>query len=76
MSYAHSFNCSNHVSWHIFQHAADKYMVVAGNTGGGVYKNDGPYDVFVDVKNVQGFNAVTLSDVSADGLLNLHKLWT
>lgn len=49
-------------------------MIVAGNTGGGVYKNDGPYDVFVDVKNVQGFNAVTLSDVSADGLLNLHKL--
>ncbi|KAF6024631.1 hypothetical protein EB796_017075 [Bugula neritina] len=49
----------------IQQHAADKYMVVAGNTGGGVYKNDGPYDVFVDVKNVQGFNAVTLSDDKA-----------
>ena len=28
------------------------YKLVGGNTGTGVYKNDGPFDVFIDIKNV------------------------
>ncbi|XP_018017026.2 xanthine dehydrogenase 2 [Hyalella azteca] len=32
--------------------AQDKYLLVAGNTGSGVYKNDGPYTMFISLEKV------------------------
>ena len=34
------------------------YKLVGGNTGTGVYKNDGPFDVFIDIKNVPDLHQV------------------
>ncbi|CAG7667370.1 unnamed protein product, partial [Allacma fusca] len=30
-----------------------EYRIVAGNTGTGVYKNDGPYKAFVQISGIQ-----------------------
>lgn len=34
------------------QYASAKYRLVAGHTGVGVYKNDGPYDLYIDVNSI------------------------
>jgi xanthine dehydrogenase/oxidase len=36
-----------------------KYRLVGGNTGVGVFKNEGPYDIYIDFKNVPDLFAVT-----------------
>ena len=34
------------------QYKNSSYKIVSGNTGTGVYKNDGPYNVFIDIRNI------------------------
>ena len=34
------------------QYKSGSYKIVSGNTAVGVYKKDGPFDVFIDIKNV------------------------
>ncbi|XP_063615205.1 uncharacterized protein LOC134788260 [Penaeus indicus] len=36
----------------------EKVRIVGGNTGQGVYKNDGPFDVYIDARNVPEFHTV------------------
>ena len=36
----------------LIEYQTSPYRLVGGNTGVGVYKNDGPYQVFIDVKHV------------------------
>lgn len=36
-----------------------KYRLVAGNTGTGVYKTDGPYDVYVDINNIGDLHKIS-----------------
>ena len=41
------------------EYKAAKYRFVGGNTGEGVYKNEGPFDVYIDIKNVPDLFAIT-----------------
>jgi xanthine dehydrogenase/oxidase len=41
------------------EYQTSSYRLVGGNTGTGVYKNDGPFDVFIDIKNVPDLHQVT-----------------
>ena len=41
------------------EYKAIKYRFVGGNTGVGVYKNEGPYSVYIDFKNIPDLFAVT-----------------
>ena len=41
------------------EYKAVKYRLVGGNTGVGVYKNEGPYNVYIDFKNIPDLFAVT-----------------
>ena len=40
------------------EYQMSSYRIVGGNTGTGVYKNDGPFDVFIDIKHVPDLHQV------------------
>lgn len=42
-----------------FQHADDKYYLIAGHTGEAVFKKDGPHDIYININDVQHMSKVT-----------------
>lgn len=63
--------------YNIFQHVNDKYYLTAGNTGVGVYKNDGPFSVHIDMKGVPELCAIgqvtNNANCAWNWLLNMHS---
>jgi xanthine dehydrogenase/oxidase len=58
------------------QYQRSNYRIVSSNTGTGVYKNDGPYDVYIYVKNVPDLFAIKKTDsvLTLGAELSLNKL--
>lgn len=40
------------------KHTEDKIRLVAGNTGKGIYKNDGPFDVMIDISKIEQLHTI------------------
>ena len=55
----------------MLQHVNDKYYLVRGHTAVGVYKDDGPFDVYIDIKSVP--ELAIIADVSINDYL-VHVL--
>jgi len=53
-----------------------KYRLVGGNTGVGVFKNEGPHDIYIDFKNVPDLFAVvkTANSLTIGAGITLSKL--
>lgn len=49
-----------------FAHSRMRYRLVAGNTGVGIYKNDGPYDGYIEVNDIPELHYTSLE---ATGLI-------
>lgn len=41
------------------EYKSASYRLISGNTGVGVYKNDGPFNVFIDIKNISSLYQVS-----------------
>jgi xanthine dehydrogenase/oxidase len=43
----------------ISQYKTSSYRIVGGNTGTGVYKNEGPFQIYIDINNIPDLNQIT-----------------
>ena len=41
------------------QYKTSSYRLVGGNTGTGVYKNEGPFQIYIDINNIPDLNQIT-----------------
>ena len=60
----------------LYQHQTTPYRIVSGNTGVGVFKNEGPYSIYIDVKNIAELFITTKSpnELTLGAELSLKKL--
>ncbi|CAF0756244.1 unnamed protein product [Brachionus calyciflorus] len=63
------------------QYGSMAYRLVSGNTGIGVYKNDGPYQIYIDLKSIEELYEIKIypelieigSQVTLSNLINTFK---
>lgn len=49
------------------KHKNDKVRLVAGNTGKGIYKNDGPFDVMIDISQIKELHTIPSTNEAPNG---------
>jgi len=52
-----------------FKSSKLNYRIIAGNTSTGIYKNDGPYDGFLDITNIPELSQITYPANDANELI-------
>lgn len=66
------------------QYSTMPYRLVSGNTGTGVFKNDGPYKIYIDLKSIEELYSVQKypsllkigSQVTLDGLISIFDQYS
>jgi xanthine dehydrogenase/oxidase len=58
------------------QYKDKTYIIVSGGTGKGVYKNDGPYSVYIDIRNITDFYSIikTSNLLQIGSMTSIEKL--
>ncbi|XP_005094236.3 indole-3-acetaldehyde oxidase, partial [Aplysia californica] len=56
--------CLADLGWILRQHEAQSTRMVFGNTGAGIYKHEGPFEIYIDLRAVKELHKVEESDTS------------